>query len=268
MGSTRLPGKVLADVVGKSLLERVVERARRAALVDEVVVLTSTENSDDPIEELCEARGITVRRGPLDDVLARYLALADEFQPDHIVRITGDCPLIEPSFIDLELGALRAFDADFVEAWPAPADGPHPHDRSGLEGTLAGAGAFSTRALLAARSCRDARDREHVASFFFQREAARFRFVDIEVDPDYDRPGLRLCVDEPEDLAFVRRVFERYGDTAFSTLEAIRWLDARPDVRGIHGNVRESDDNRACREEERRRRRTVASVGLYRRPVG
>jgi len=250
--SSRLPGKVLLDVGGRPLIDRVVERARAAALVDEVFVLTSTDPSDDALAAHCVAQGVPVRRGPLEDVLARYLALVEETRPDHVVRVTGDCPLLEPDFVDLQLGALSAFDADFVRTVPAGAE-----TSAGIAGTLAGAGAFSARALLAAAGSDDPRDREHVASFFFKRHAARFRHVEVEVDADYQRAGLRLCVDEPEDLEFVRAVYAHFGERRFSALEAIRWLDDQPAIRAIHDAVEESRDNRDCRRLAREARTPV-----------
>lgn len=255
MSSTRLPGKVLEPLAGRPLIERVVERVRRCVLVEEVFVLTSEEESDDPLVEFLESARIPVRRGSLTDVRSRYLALARELGPDHLVRVTGDCPLVEPDFIDLQLGALRAFDADFVRL--------AGNERGGLDGTLAGAGVFSVRALEASGVSEDPRDLEHVSSFYFQEHAEDFRHVEIEVHHDYDRPGLRLCVDEPEDLAFVRRVFDHFGERTFRTLDALRWLDAQPELRELHAHVAESDDNQAYRRLLRSIRPRV--VGRYRR---
>ena len=92
MSSTRLPGKSLADLAGEPVIMRVVERARAARRVDEVVVLTSTDPSDDPLVEVLEARAVPVRRGPLDDVYARYLALVEEMEPDDAADVLGDLP--------------------------------------------------------------------------------------------------------------------------------------------------------------------------------
>ena len=98
-GSSRLPGKVLADVAGAPLILRVVERVREARLVDRVLVLTSSEPVDDELCALCERADVPFQRGPLVDVLARYGALLAEFEPDQVVHVTGDCPLVDPAFI-------------------------------------------------------------------------------------------------------------------------------------------------------------------------
>jgi len=253
--SSRLPGKVLMEIEGRTLIECVVERVRRCTLVDEVFVLTSTDGSDDDLVRECERIGVSVRRGPLADVRARYLALVEETAPDLLVRVTGDCPLLEPDFVDLQLGALRAFDADFVRL--------AGNERGGLDGTLAGSGAVSARALVRAAESDDPRDAEHVGSFYFKRHPEEFRHVEIEVDDGYDRPGLRLCVDEPADLALVRRVYAHFGERPFTTLEALRWLDDEPEVRSLNAVVRESEDNQAYRRLLQAIRPRV--VGRYRR---
>lgn len=242
LSSTRLPGKVLADVAGKPLIQRVVERTRAARLVDEVIVLTSEEPSDDPLAQAMDELGIPCRRGSLPDVLSRYGALLQDYGPEYVVRVTGDCPLVESSFIDAQLEALIAFDADFT--WIAP---------GGIEGTLCGQGALSARALERALSSTDPRDREHVGGFFFQRERASFRHVELLVDPLYRRAGLRLAVDEPADLELVRAVFAALDrpDERFSLADAIRWLDRHPKVRAGNAEVVESSANREVQAKKR-----------------
>src|SRR5271168_1119931 len=111
MSSTRLPGKVLLDLAGQPMLARVVERAGRARTIDRVIVATTVELEDEPIVELCRSRGWTVTRGSRDDVLDRYYQAALSDGADPIVRITSDCPLIDPEVIDRvveRLGAERS----------------------------------------------------------------------------------------------------------------------------------------------------------------
>ena len=100
MGSTRLPGKVLMDLAGAPLLARVVNRARRATRLDDVVVATTVEPRDTPIAQLCEARGWPCFRGSEADVLDRYYQAAKAFHADVVVRVTSDCPLIDPEVLD------------------------------------------------------------------------------------------------------------------------------------------------------------------------
>jgi spore coat polysaccharide biosynthesis protein SpsF (cytidylyltransferase family) len=236
--SVRLPGKVLADLAGKPLIERVWRRASRSRLAEQAVVLTSTEASDD---ELCRALSdaeIPHRRGPLQDVLARFVALAAELGATHVVRVTGDCPLIEPEYLDLLLEGLAAFDADVVTlALPSA-------------GVLAGAGAMSVRALYAAAESQDPRDREHVGSFWLTRNRAALRAVELHPPAELARADLRLCVDEAPDLELVRAVFEGLAPSRgdeFSLAEALRWLDARPELALRNDTVEDSPVNRAAR---------------------
>lgn len=242
MGSTRLPGKVLADLGGKPVIQRIVERVRAAALVDEVYVLTSEARTDDVLATRLEELGIPFRRGPVDDVLTRYLDLVEELEPSHLVRVTGDAPFVDADFIDLQLGALRAFDADLVHV--------ATRNPGGIDGTLGGQGAFSARALRLAQASDDPRDREHVGSFFFVRHASELVQVELEVDEGFERPGLRLSIDEPEDLELARRLWaavDLEGDGLFPLARALRWLDAHPELGAINRHVKESVDNQALR---------------------
>jgi spore coat polysaccharide biosynthesis protein SpsF len=240
MSSTRLPGKMLAELAGEPVIARVVERARAARRVDEVVVLTSTDPSDDALVDVLRARAIPVRRGPLADVYARYLSLVEELEPDYLVRVTGDCPLIEPTFIDDQIDALAHFDADFI--WS-----PTPN----LNGTLGGQSAFSVRAFLSARDSTDPRDREHVASFYLKTHRHRYRWVELEIDSVYSRAELRLQVDEATDLVMMQRIFDHFADTDLATLPlpaVLRWLSENPEVGALNRAVEESADNQAYRK--------------------
>src|SRR5450759_1196124 len=97
---TRLPGKVLQPILGEPMLARQLERVRRAQRLDAVVVATSADASDDPLEELCAATGVDCFRGSLDDVLDRFHAVAESYRAEHVVRLTGDCPLMDAAVID------------------------------------------------------------------------------------------------------------------------------------------------------------------------
>jgi spore coat polysaccharide biosynthesis protein SpsF (cytidylyltransferase family) len=254
LGSTRLPAKVLADLAGEPLIVRVVERVRAARSVDAVVVVTSEDASDDPLADALAARGIEHLRGPLADVYARYERLMDAYRPDYVVRVTGDCPLVEPAFLDLQLAALHQHDCDLAVV-----------QEDGIEGTLGGQTALSARALRSVASSVDPRDREHVGTFWFVEHRARFRNVGIVVDPAFRRPELRLQVDEPADLARMRAIFDAFAPThgsVFPVLDVLRWLDAHPDVRDANAAVVESDDNRALRA----RRRAVTFPLVARHP--
>ena len=243
LGSTRLPRKVLADLAGAPLITRVIQRCRAARYVDDVVVVTSDDPSDDPLADELERRGIPHLRGPLADVYSRYERLMDEYDPAYVVRVTGDCPLIEPAFLDLQLAALHQHDGDLAVVL-----------EDGIEGTLGGQTAMSARVLRSVAESTDPRDREHVGTFWFVANRAELRNVGIVVDPAYRRPELRLQVDEPEDLDRMRAIFAAFAPdrgSVFSVLDVLRWLDAHPEVRDANAAVIESADNRALRAQRR-----------------
>ena len=114
MTSSRLPGKVLQDVAGKPMLLHVVNRAQQAKSVDNVAVITSTHESDDAIERCCIENSIPCFRGNLDDVLDRYYQAARHFQADNVVRITADCPLLDPVIVDKVINAFNDSAYDYV----------------------------------------------------------------------------------------------------------------------------------------------------------
>ena len=107
MGSSRLPGKVLADLGGRPALAWLVERMERAAEVDVVVVATSVEAADDPVAAFCSERGVKLHRGPLEDLAARVLGAAEAFGFDAVVRVNGDSPLLDQRLVDRGVALLR-----------------------------------------------------------------------------------------------------------------------------------------------------------------
>jgi len=114
VSSTRLPGKVLKPILGMPMLLRQIERVKQAKLIEQLLVATSDDKSDDPIEQLCRENDIACFRGSLDDVLDRFYQAAKPYQPDHIVRLTGDCPLIDPQLIDEVVVFCLSGDYDYV----------------------------------------------------------------------------------------------------------------------------------------------------------
>ena len=206
-GSSRFPGKVLAEIDGRPMLQCVVERLRRVRGSDAIVVATTPTPSDDPVAALVERlEDVGLWRGPVDDVLTRFCGAAAAFGHDVVGRVTGDCPLIDPSVIG---DVLALFDATPECAYASncrPRSFPHGFDveivsRAALE--AAGAEA------------RDAFDREHVLVHVFT-HPERFRCVNL-LAQDPSHAGLRLTVDYPADLELIRALVARLGS---------RWLDA------------------------------------------
>lgn len=223
VSSTRLPGKVLEPVLGQPMLSRQIERLRRSRRIGKLMVATSLSPDDDALESLCRDLGIPCRRGPLDDVLERFRSAADGSGADWIVRLTGDCPLADWEVIDqvISFGIEGGYDYasnTLQPSWP-----------DGLDVELMRASSLET----AAREAQLPSQREHVTSFLYT-HPDRFRLGNLSHQPDLS--ALRWTVDEPEDLAFVRRVYEELyrADPAFTTADILALLAAHPEIVGLN----------------------------------
>jgi len=195
MSSTRLPGKVMKPILSRPMLARQLERLRRCAALDGLVVATSDRADDDPIAALCAEEGVACFRGSLADVLDRFTQCARKYKADHVVRLTGDCPLTDPAMVDELVRFYLEHDFDYA------ANCRPPTLPDGLDAEI-----FTAAALEEAwREARDPFEREHVVPYIIRRPE-RFRMGNW-VWPE-DLSGLRWTVDEPEDLAFVTRVYE------------------------------------------------------------
>jgi len=219
VGSARLPGKVLADLAGQPMLLRQAERIAASHRIDRLVVATSTSPQDDPLAILCAKAGIACHRGALDDVLDRVHAAAKAQAADWVVRLTGDCPLIDPAVIDLVIETATNSGADYVTnavepTWP-----------DGLDVEVARIEALDA----AWREATLPSEREHVMPFIRNRPD-RFRIVHVRQDEDLS--DLRWTVDEPEDLEFVRAVYARLypANPAFTTRDILDLLERDPSL--------------------------------------
>ncbi len=213
MGSTRLPGKVLADLCGAPMLQRQLERVRRATSLDRVVVATSTDETDLPIAVLCESLEVPCFRGDLNDVLARFLGAIDEFDPEVVVRITADCPLISPLVIDSIVHSFFESDCDYLS------NTLDPTFPDGVDVEV-----VRVRALRAlAQLDTDIPEREHVTLGIYRRPE---QFVVRNFTGDPDLSDLRWTVDSPEDLEFVRWVYSElfYTNPKFDLAEIMELL--------------------------------------------
>lgn len=219
VSSSRLPGKVLKPILGVPMLIRQLERVKRAKMIDRLVVATSIDPSDDPIEDLCRQNGIECCRGDLKDVLDRFYQVAKSYRPEHIVRLTGDCPLIDPEVIDR---VIRFYlDGGYDHA----SNGGEPTFPDGLDVEI-----FRFSALeLAWQEARLPSEREHVTPFIYT-HPERFRTAQYKnhVDLSY----LRWTVDEPADFELVRIVYESLYPSRpdFSTTDILALIENRPEL--------------------------------------
>jgi spore coat polysaccharide biosynthesis protein SpsF len=228
MRSTRLPGKILKDIGGQPMLARVVERSRRAATLDDVVVATTDLPDDDIVERLCAAQGWTCFRGSESDVLDRYYRAALFFHADVIVRVTSDCPLIDPQLINTHVNLLlrRWDEVDFVtnmvqQTFPLGlAVEVMPMD------VLARMKRMSQSEML----------KEHVTTLAYVKPE---RFQIDHVSHKVDLSHLRWTVDTEEDLELVRNIFQHFGHDRFRWEEVLPVLEQHPDWTRINQDIRQ-----------------------------
>jgi len=229
MGSSRLPGKVLMDIGGKPMLHRVVLRARRAQMVGMVVVATTTHPDDDPVAAYCRLQGIPCFRGDLQDVLDRYYQTARWFNASVIVRLTADCPVIDPREIDRTIRAFASAEVDFAaNRLPPPW---HRTTPIGMDTEVVTFDALEQ----AWREAQAQYAREHVMPYFYE-QAGRFKILLVDHEPDLGH--LRLTVDTPEDLTLIRSIYEYFGnDDEFSLDDILELFNQRPDLLQINAQV-------------------------------
>ena len=195
MGSTRLPGKVLKDVSGYPLLWHVVDRLYKAKKLDKIVVATSTGPSDDRISDFCEKEGISCYRGSEDDVLDRYYGAAKYFVADTIVRITADCPLIDPHLLDKVVEVYLSEGCDYAS---------NTIERTYPDGLDVEVFSFQSLENASSNSLL-ASEREHVTPYIWKNPHL---FKICQVTQECDLSSLRWTVDLPQDLEFVRIIYK------------------------------------------------------------
>ncbi len=226
MGSTRLPGKVLASVAGQPMLALIIKRVLPARYIDQLVVATTRLSQDDPIEALVTDLGIPCFRGAEEDCLDRYYQAARQFEAEVVVRLTGDNPLIDPAFVDWVVEQYLSSDppCDYTDSWSSKT---YP---VGLSVEVFSFDALET----ACKEDTNVRWREHVTPFIHC-HPNRFRLMHLASSQDYSH--MRWTVDTPEDLVFVRRIYDYFGHDRFSWREVLTVLEVHPEWLEINRRV-------------------------------
>ena len=220
MGSTRLPGKVLKDIAGRPMLSYQMERLRRVKRAERIVVATTDQPADDAVERFCQKEKIACVRGSEHDVLARYHLAIERFPADVVVRITADCPLIDPAIVD---EAIAAYEPDYVSNM---LETTYPYGMA-VE-------VFSAQALREAhREAKDPAEREHVTPFIY-RHPERYRLRSLTMAPNLSHH--RWTVDTPEDFELVSRLLKTLKPH-FTLQDVLAVLDAHPDWCAINAHV-------------------------------
>lgn len=228
MGATRLPGKPLKQILGRPLLDLLVERLRRAITIDDVVIATSIDPKDDPIALWCEEEEISCYRGSQNDVLQRYLEAARIHRADVIVRITGDCPLTDPAVVD---SIVRFYEQNVPEYDYVSNVISRTYPR-GLDVEV-----FSLEALeKAAKEATNEEYREHVTLYFYENPD---RFSLGSVMRKGGESSDRWTVDTPEDFTLVQKIFETLYpvNPEFHMQDVLDVLETHPEWRKINAHV-------------------------------
>lgn len=217
MGSTRLPNKVMKQITGLPMIELLLKRLSQSKEIDEIVLATSTDSRNQPLVEHVSKLGYAYKQGSEDDVLGRYLQAATASDADIVVRITGDCPLVDPKLVDQLILSFKAKQVDYLSN-TSPATYP-----DGLDIEV-----FMLAALqLAAKESDSAFDHEHVTPYIRNEE----KFSKASVQNDEDLSHLRWTVDEPEDLQVITNIFEHFSpDIHFDWQQILKLQKQKPEL--------------------------------------
>jgi spore coat polysaccharide biosynthesis protein SpsF len=226
MTSTRLPGKVMLPVLGQPLLSRMIERARKSVMADEIVVATSDQKEDDPIERLCKETNVECFRGHLTDLLDRHYKAGLKYGADAVVKIPSDCPLIDPAIIDKVLKCFSDGNFDYVSNLH-PATYPDGNDVE----------IMSIEALEKAwRNAKKDYEREHTTPYFWENPHL-FELGNVvwETGLNYSTT-MRWTIDYEEDYLFIKRIFEELYPVKpdFGLNDILDLLERKPEIKKIN----------------------------------
>jgi spore coat polysaccharide biosynthesis protein SpsF len=230
MGSTRLPGKVLKPVAGKPLLWHIVHRLKASHLIEDIAIATSVNPADEAIVEFGATHGITVLRGPEDNVLARFARAAETLDADVIVRVSSDAPFIDAGFVDHLVATLIEQGGDYVlleEGAECAHEGVDPMSRRALDKLMMDAAG-------------DPAAREHVTGYF-KLHPDFVKIVRAAPWPKLARKNGRFTIDTPDDLAFIEAVHERMAARAgeANLADLLLLLEREPELAAINAHVRQ-----------------------------
>ncbi len=207
-GSTRLPGKVLLKLAGKTMLSQVIERVKRAKKIDEIIIATTTSKKDEVVIKIAKAENVKFFSGNENDVLDRYYNAAKKFEADIIARITSDCPLIDPKIIDNTIELFEKEKADYAS---------NVFERTfprGLDVEI-----FSFKAL--EKAWKEAKEnvyREHVTSYIYG-NPKMFKLASLTAEKKFFAPELRFCVDTKEDFELMKKIYDKLYRNGFVNSE-------------------------------------------------
>ncbi|MDK2787424.1 MAG: spore coat polysaccharide biosynthesis protein SpsF [Epulopiscium sp.] len=232
MASTRLPGKIMLPLGDKAVLYHVYKRCKMATVVDEVVVLTSTNPENDKIEEFCKDENIPCFRGEEEDVLDRYYQCAKVYQPDIIVRVTSDCPLIEPKLIDYWVTNMIRDDVEYFK------EEDRLYKGFGLD-------IFTMEALEKLKqNATTKKQKEHVVGYYYDHPDEFYaKGYPLPKELEYAYSNHRLTLDTPKDYELIKLLYDLFytKNDIVDLKKVMEYLDNHPEITAINQDVKQKD---------------------------
>lgn len=230
MGSTRLPGKIMKKICNKEVLLHVYERCTRAKVVDKIVIATSKNKENNKIEEFCIKHNIECFRGSEGDVLDRYYECAKKYNPDIIIRVTSDCPLLEPKLIDFWISNMLKDSIDFIE-----------EEKEIFTGF--GLDIFTSNALTKMKqNATLEKQKEHVIGYYYDnKDKFKHKSYQLTDELKYLYRDYRLTLDTKEDFELIKLLYEKFYNNNYVKLEdVIAYLDNNKEVLNINKNIKQN----------------------------
>ena len=228
--STRLPRKVLKNLLGKPMIIQELIRVNRSNLIDKLVLVTSDEPSDDELAKVVSNSEFLVYRGSKDNVLERFYKCAEELKLDSndiIVRLTGDCPIHDATIIDELINAFLEVDLDYM------ANCVDPIYPDGLDAEV-----FTYDVLKKAYSnSNKLSEKEHVTPYI--RDSGLFKIADLQVESIH--PEWRLTVDEPTDFTVIEKIYNHFGSNDFSFDDVVLYIENNPNITEINSTINRNE---------------------------
>jgi spore coat polysaccharide biosynthesis protein SpsF len=228
MRSTRLPGKVLKKIKNKVILDYVIERLQVCSQVDDIILATTTAERDNQLADYAAQQDIHLFRGSEDDVLRRYYDAAIQYKVDTIVRITSDCPLLDPRTIDNIINIHTGKKVDYTSnvmkrTFPRGLD-VEVFTFQALENTF--------------HNAHEPYQREHVTPYLIEHPEI-FRLYNVEAQGKLRRPEIRITLDTQEDFEFIKQILLHFNTLTFTTEDVIDFLDEHPELLKINKTVKQ-----------------------------
>jgi len=227
MASTRLPGKVMLSLRGKPSLQWIIERLRNSKYLDNTIVATVSSPSCDPIVNLCHRLDCNYYRGSEDDVLSRYIETAHAFAFDVCVRITGDCPMVDPAIVDRLISMFFQSECDFCS--------------NSIERTFPrgfDVEVVSTETLDKINLLAEGVDRQHVVTYIYESHPEDFTLKNWVAPKELFHPELRVTLDTLEDYVLIHTLYETL-DLGFTALDVVTTMIANPELQQINADIKQ-----------------------------